>query len=188
MFIHSSAMVVIPICWFVSSKKILDKKMKLFGFMAIIGTFCSNSLFRLLSGFSLFAKYSDALLNGQGSSIPRLIVAWVPMFITILAYKRVKETAPPSIRLAVNMSFIGSCFYLVSTFTNGILIGRMPLYFTLYDLYLLPWLIKNGFTKESGKIVWLACVVFYLAFFCYQMYIPWEGLEYVSDFLHLNYL
>lgn len=188
MFIHSSAMVVIPVCWFISSKKILDKKMKLFGSMAIIGTFCSNSVFRLLCSLSWFSKYSDTLLNGRGSSIPRLIVAWVPMLITILAYGRVKAIAPPSIRLAVNMSFIGSCFYLVSTFTNGILIGRMPLYFTLYDLYLLPWLIKNGFTKESGKIVWLACVAFYLVFFCYQMYVPWEGLGYASDFLHLNFL
>lgn len=187
-FIHSSAIIVIPVCWFLSSKEILGRRMKLFGIITIAGTFLSKSAFSLLSGFGLFAKYSDSLLNGEGSSIPRLIVAWVPIFITILAYRRVKEIAPPSIRLAINMSFIGGCFYVASTFTNGILIGRMPLYFTLYDLYLLPWLIKKGFTKESGRIVWLACVIFYFAFFYYQMQVAWDSLEYVSEFLHLNYL
>ena len=187
-FIHSSALVVIPVCWFISSRKILDIKMKLFGFITIIGTFFSRNIFIALSDFGFFAKYSESLLNGEGSSIPRLIVACVPLFIILLSYRRVKEIAPPSIILAINMSFVGSCFYLASTFTNGILIGRMPLYFTPYDLFLLPWLIKRGFTKESGRIVWLACVIFYLAFFYYQMQVAWDGLEYVSEFLHLNFL
>lgn len=98
-----------------------------------------------------------------------------------------EKKANKSIKLAINMSFVGVCFYFASTFTDGILIGRMPIYFTVYNLYLLPWLIHNCFEIRSRKIVWLGCACAYGLYFYYQMEVAWGGLMYVSDILHINF-
>lgn len=185
--IHSSALFMIPICLFVSAKKILDEKMVAFAVLTVIGTRYSEKVFEMLN-FVLDKDYTDALTTGTGSNIIRLFVAVIPILIVIVSYRYVNEKATPSIRLAVDMSLVGTCFYFASTFTNGILIGRMPIYFTVYNLYLLPWLIKNCFNEESRKIAKVACMVMYAAYFYYQMEIAWSGLTYISQILNLNFL
>ena len=86
------------------------------------------------------------------------------------------------------MNLVGICFYFAATFTNGVLVGRMPIYFTVYGLYLLPWVIRNCFTKRSRKVVWVLCAISYFICFYYQMCIAWDGLMYVSKFLKLEFL
>lgn len=184
--IHSSAIFMVPVCLFVSAKKLLGEKMVVFALITVIGTRYSEVVFNMLN-FVLEKDYTEALAIGTGSNIIRLIVAAVPIMIVIMAYQYVKENASPSIYLAVNMSFIGVCFYFASSFTNGILVGRMPVYFTVYNLYLLPWLLKNCFKEKSKKIARMVCMVMYAVFFYYQMEIAWGGLMYVSDILNLQF-
>ena len=59
-------------------------------------------------------------------------------------------------------------------------------YFNVYNLILLPWMIKNCFTKDSERLVKLACVICYCIYFYYQIVITWN-LGYVSDILGLNF-
>ena len=184
--IHSSAIFIIPVCFFISSKTFLDKKIVLFAVITVIGTKYSEKVFELLKVL-MDKDYTDSLMAGGGSNIMRLLIASVPIIIVLMAYKYVKANAPATIRLAINMSFIGTCFYFASSFTNGILIGRMPIYFTVYNLYLLPWVIKNCFNEESKKIAQFACIVLYLVYFYYQMVVTWNGLTYVSHILNLNF-
>lgn len=184
--VHASALFVIPVCLFVSAEKIFGKRMMLFALATVIGVGFSENIFSFIDT-ALGQEYSLALDNGAGSGIMRLVVAIVPLCIVLVAYRYVKANATPSIILAINMSFIGSCFYLASTFTNGILVGRMPIYFTVYNLYLIPWLIRKCFNKKSSRIVYILCVILYLYFFYYQMHVAWGGLEYVSEILNLSY-
>lgn len=183
--IHSSVIFLIPVCLFVSAKKIFDKKMVIFILLTVVGTYFSESVFEIVE-LGLDKDYTASLEAGSGSNIIRLFVSLVPIMIVILTYKCVKEKATPFVCLAVNMSLVGSCFYFASTFTNGILIGRMPVYFEVYNLCLLPWLIKNCFTRQSRKFMWLACAGIYTIYFYYQMCIAWGGLVYVSDILQIN--
>lgn len=184
-FIHSSCIFLIPITMFVSAKEVLGRKMLFVALLTIVGTIFSDRLMGV--AMSVMDKdYSDAFSSGSGSSFIRLLVSAVPIFIVLFFYKRVKILAPPAIILAVNMSFIGVCFFFASTFTNGILIGRMPIYFMIYNFYLFPWLLKNCFRNTHGIITAL-CIVFYGFYFYYQMCIAWHGLPYVSDILNLKY-
>ena len=183
---HSSAIFLAFICLFVSSKKILDFRMILFGIITTLGINYSEGVFTFLKA-ALDMDYSEALSSTDGSSIIRLLISGIPILIVLIMYRYIKYEAPPSIRLAINMSFIGDCFYLAASFTNGILIGRMPIYFTIYNLYLLPWLIHKCFTKNSVKLVLMLTYGFYLLYFYYQIVISWSGMEYVSKFLNLYY-
>lgn len=185
--IHSSAVFVAVNIFFVSTKQIFGKKMLFFILLTVIGTYYSENIFIFLNESTNTVNYAETMGMDGGSNIIRLFEAMVPLMIVALNYKNVERIAPESIKLAINMSLIGSCFYFASTFTNGILVGRMPIYFTVYNLYLLPWVIRNCFTDKSRKIVWMLCVVCYLAYFYYQMCVAWGGLMYVSDILNIRY-
>ncbi|WP_195637160.1 EpsG family protein [Enterocloster bolteae] len=184
--LHTSAIFVVPVCLFVSANKIWDKKMILFVLITIIGTRYSERIFSLLNR-GLDRDYSSSLAGGTGSTILRLAVAVVPVLIIFIAKRCVEMKADERIYLAANMSLVGACFYFASTFTSGILVGRMPIYFSIYNLYLLPWLIHHCFEKKSKLIVTYFCVMMYLFYFYYQMMIAWSGLPYISEFLHLRY-
>lgn len=185
--IHSSAIFMVIIVLFVSSEEIFGKKMIFFMTLTIIGTYYSEHVFEFLRTASDSLDYSATLEMSGGSSVLNVLVSAIPIVIVLLNFENVKKIAPRSIKLAINMSLVGSCFYFASTFTNGILIGRMPIYFTIYNLFLLPWVIRNCFTRESKKIVWVSCVVCYLAYFYYQMCIAWGGLMYVSEILNIRF-
>ena len=183
--IHSSAIFMIPIVFFVSSKEVFGKKMLFFSLITIIGTYYSDSVFSFLTNEILNEEYS--LASSDGSNVIRLLVEIIPIVIMLINMKNVRDKATPDIILATNMSFVGACFSFASTLTNGILVGRMPIYFTVYNLYLLPWLIKKCFVKKSQTIVGVCCIIMYALYFYYQMEVAWGGLEYCSEILRLNF-
>lgn len=184
--IHSSAIFLLPISLFVSSKTFWDKRMIIFIIITVIGTYFSESVFSMLNS-SMDKDYTEALESGSGSNYIRLIVALVPIIMVCFTQNTIKQRATPEINLAINMSLISACFYFASTFTNGILIGRMPIYFNIYNLYLIPWIIKNCFEKRTGMIITIICITMYAVYFYYQMEIAWHGLQYNSEILNLNF-
>ena len=186
--IHSSAIFMVVIVLFISVNDIFTKKMLFFVAVTVIGTYYSDQVFDFLSESSESLNYADTMGVDGGASILHLIIASVPIVIVLLNYRNVKRIAPQSIKLAINMNLVGICFYFAATFTNGVLVGRMPIYFTVYGLYLLPWVIRNCFTKRSRKVVWVLCAISYFICFYYQMCIAWDGLMYVRKFLKLEFL
>ncbi len=182
--IHSSAIFIIPIALLVTSDEFLSKRTIFIIIVAVVGTFFSEQALGFVGNF-LDKDYTSALESGTGSNIIRFLVVCVPAVMAIIARKKVNE-APKSIILAANMSIVAACFSLASTFTSGILVGRMTIYFSIYSLYLLPWLIKNMFDKESSRIVWWVCFALYGVYFYYQIMVAWKGLPYISDVLGIG--
>lgn len=184
--IHSSVWFIVPIMLFVSSKKIWDKRMQILIVITVVGTYYSDRVFNFINEVYV-DDYSLALETGNGSNFFRLLIAAVPLVIVILSRKCVEERADEKIKFAVNMSLVNFCFYFAASFTNGILVGRMPIYFTVYTFCLLPWLINNCFTNRTKRLMKIMCMVFYVFYFYYQMEIAWEGLTYVSYILNIYY-
>ncbi len=182
--IHSSAIFVIPIALLVVADEFLSKKTIFIIIVAVVGTYFSEQALSFVGGF-LDKDYSETLDSGTGSSIIRFLVVCVPAVMSFVARKKVNE-APKSIILAANMSIVAACFSFASTFTNGILVGRMTIYFSIYSLYLLPWLIKNIFDSNSFRIVWWVCFALYAVYFYYQIMVAWKGLPYISDILGIG--
>lgn len=62
------------------------------------------------------------------------------------------------VNLAANMSIVTAGLYVVSMFTSGIYIGRMPIYTSLYSYILLPWIFEHAFNERSKKLMYaLTC-------------------------------
>ena len=75
--------------------------------------------------------------------------------------------------MCVNMSLLSTGIYVVSIFTSGILVGRLPIYFSLYNYILLPWELEYIFTVRSKKILYLLMIGAYLVFYYYQLNYSW---------------
>ena len=86
------------------------------------------------------------------------------------------------------MSLISSGLYIISKIArSGVMLGRLPIYFSLYNLILLPWLIKFVFENNEKRLMNFMMIIGYCAFFYYQMVVIWNGMEYVSNILNLYY-
>jgi hypothetical protein len=66
--------------------------------------------------------------------------------------------------------------YIISMFTSGIYIARLPVYFSLFNYILLPWMIERFFEKNSAKLVYLMVIACYMGYYYYQMHIVWEAV------------
>ena len=69
---------------------------------------------------------------------------------------------------------ITAAVYLLSAFSSGIYIGRIPVLTTLQGYIILPWLIDRMFTRTSAWLVRIVFISVYLIFFYYQMHIAWQ--------------
>lgn len=183
--IHISALLLIPICIIVSNKKVLDFRFVLVGLVISLLVMFSDSFLPFIAGL-INKDYSETMMDASGSNIIRFFVSAVPVVISFISFRDTRKEASPAIILGINMSYMGAIFTLAASFSSGILVGRMPIYFTIYNYYVLPWLIRHKF-NNAKQLVRLLCIILYLLYFTYQMQISWSGLEYRSDFLGLDY-
>lgn len=184
-YFHSSALFIIPIVAVVSSKQLFGYRMILIVIATLIGTYFSDSFFESAAEV-MGRQYSTLNDEGRGSSFLRLLFTIVPVAIVLFDYNNVRKNAPPSIILGINMCLVGACFMFVSTFTNGILVGRMPGYFNIYALYVIPWLIYNCFRNNRGLVI-IIFIVVYIVWFYFQMVVAWHNLPYGSKFFGILY-
>lgn len=180
--VHSSVWFVVPLICVCTRGKILDKWMFLVVVCAIAGTWMMGGI---LEAASVVMNKDYDMSMSTGSSVIRLAVSAVPLVFVFLKRHQIRKDATPMITFAINMSLVGVCFYFAATFSSGILVGRMPVYFTMYNYILLPWLLKKYY---SNILISAGCIFCYTIFFYYQMCIAWQHLDYTSKILGLQYL
>ncbi len=169
---HTSALVVIPVYFFVHGKP-WNKKMILILIGSILAiTFVAEftDIIDILLSDSIYDA-SVLTNNSGGSNWLRIPIAAAPAIIALITRKKIEITAPKYINICINMSLVSACIYLVATFTSGIHMGRLPIYFELYGYISLPWLLNNAFDEETCKTAKITCVVCYLIMY---YLISWE--------------
>ena len=93
--------------------------------------------------------------------------------LALIFLRRIRALDVPLINLSVNMSVASLGIYIVSMFTSGIYIGRLPVYCSLYNYILLPWVLERTFEKSSAKLIMLMAMGCYMVFYYYQMHVIW---------------
>ena len=175
--IHGSALIMLPIV-FVAQGKAWNKKTVLLIIAIVLATAFVGQFTPILDTLMAETQYSDILtneiwLNDDGTNIIRVIVYSVPALLSLVGKKFIDNENNPVVNLSVNMSICAAAFYLLSSVTSGIYVGRIPIYMSLYSYISLPWLLKNIFTDKSMKIMYVFTIVLYLLFFYYQMFVIW---------------
>lgn len=175
--IHQTALLMIPMV-LIAQGKAWNKKTLFFIVMAIIGVLFVERFTSFLDVALAETQYKNVVSDWQsweddGTNILRVLVYSVPTIFAFIGKKRIKYEENKMIHFMTNMSIISTGLYVVSMFTSGIFIGRLPIYASLYGYILLPWEIEHIFTKESRKIVYILMVISYLMFYYYQFHFGW---------------
>lgn len=168
-YIHSTAIIWIPF-YFIVNYKPWSRKFILLSMLTAIAILALSK-----NNVLEDTNYSYVLESTGGVSPFRIVVMAVPTIFAFCKRKEVEEKATPFIDLCVNMSIITTELYLVGMFTSGIM-GRIPIYFQLFNYLLLPWLFNNFFEKKDALILILISSLCFLAYFCYDMYVAQNGV------------
>ncbi len=179
--VHPSAIIMLPAYFFVKSKPWSMRMVVAILLSLLAVTFVGEftDLLNFMTEDTVFEQNAAILENDDGSNIMRFFVAAVPAVLAFLKKDEVEAMNLPTVNVMINMSVITACLYLISTFTSGVLMGRLPIYFELTGYALIPWLLENVYDKNDAKIFKIACIGCYIVFFYFQVW----GLEYTSDTL-----
>lgn len=173
--IHAMALIVIPFI-FISQGKAWNKKSLLFLIGVVLSIIFLDQFTNIVTTTMENTQYSAGVgdfLSDTGVNIYRVIVYSVPTIISLIFKRRLDRYQNRMINFCINMSIVSSGLYIIGYFTSGIMFGRLPIFFSLYNYILLPWEIQNLFTRESAKIITVVCCGLYLFFFYYQMHFAW---------------
>lgn len=180
-FIHSSALLWIPV-YFIINFEPWSKK---FIILSAIITIALYIYTRTSALEDSEYSYLNNVEYRNGVNPIRVLVMAMPSLMAFIRRKEINVDDKPFIKFWINLSVLTTECYLVSMFTSGVM-GRMPIYFQMFNLLLLPWLLKNGFDESMGKSILIASLIGYFAYFWYDMYIAGNG-QYVSNSLGYSY-
>ena len=171
---HQSALLVLPFVFIVQGKA-WNKKTLLFIFAVIVAVMFANQFTNILDTMLAETQYENVISDWEnwqddGTNLLRVLVYCVPTILSLIGMKYIRQEDDPLINLCTNMSIASAGLYVVSMFTSGVFIGRLPIYFSLYNYILLPWEIDNIFTKQSAKLIYIAMVIAYLGFYLYSVW------------------
>ena len=189
--IHTSALILIPM-YFIAKGEPWNKRTMMFIGAIILAMVFADKFTNLLTDVVENTDYATSVNEfkdtDDGTSVIRILVESVPIIIAFVYRDKIKDKLTPIIKLSINMSLIASGLYVISKVArSGILLGRLPIYFSMYNLILLPWLIKTIFEGKEKNLIYYTMIVCYFVFFYYQMCVAWGGMEYNSTILNLHY-
>lgn len=189
--IHTSALILLP-TYFIVTGEPWDKRTMLFICLIILAMLFTSKFTGLLEDAVENTNYASSMeefkATDDGTNPIRILVESVPIIIAFMYRNKIKDKLTPIIKLSINMSLVASGLYIISKVArSGVMLGRLPIYFSMYNLILLPWLIKNIFDKKDKVLVYYLMIILYIAFFYYQMVVAWDGLIYVSNILNIKY-
>lgn len=185
---HNSVLIFIPV-YFIVQGEAWNRRTILFILLTIMVMVFAHQFTSLFNDVIENTSYNDTVQllsdTDNGTNIIRILVESVPTIIAFIYRKKIKEISTSTIDLCINMSIMGTGIYIISKIlSSGVMIGRLPIYFTMYNLILLPWMIQNLFDKDIKKLIYYIMILCYFVFFYYQIFINWGGFKYVSDILN----
>lgn len=186
---HASAMIMVPL-YFVLTRKRLN--MGIWAFYSVVLLFfvapsLAESLMGDLLKDSVYSEYMD--IDDQ-MNITRLLVAAIPLILTLFYCKTIDRKAKPSpnspeymsyklTNLLINMQFISFGFTVLGL--RMVYFARLSMYFEITNALLLPIAIRGSFDRESAKTVKRIAILLYFIYFLYQTY-TYNNYLYFNDF------
>lgn len=171
---HASALIMIPMSLIVQGKP-WNHKTVLFMLAVLVAVTSVDTLTGAITSLMENTQYANEVnqfLATDGTNYLRVLVFCIPPVMSLF-FRRWCPEGDPLYDLSVNMSIASMGTYIVSMFTSGIFMGRMPIYFSLYNYMLLPRIIQRSFEKRSANLVLLLVMGCYMVYYYYQISITW---------------
>ncbi|EGT0690844.1 EpsG family protein, partial [Clostridium perfringens] len=174
--IHISSLIMIPVYFLVNIKAFSKKTIIVILFSVVFIIFfypIINFLYGVIGG--KFSQYKS--FNEGGANFIRILVECVPLVLAFI-YRKLFDRNKFNVDLFINMSLLNSLIMIVSLY-NWIF-ARFAIYLGLYNLILLPYIIKSLVCKRERKIIYYLFLVFYFIFFYYESIV--SNIKYIGLF------
>lgn len=177
---HQSALIMIPFLM-IAQGAAWNKRMLLFLLGTLAAILFVDRFTDILDSAMQETQYANMVTDwtewqDDGTNPIRVLVYSIPTFLSLAGLPYIRAEDDRIINFCTNMSIISTGLYMISIFTSGIFMGRLPIYCSLYNYILLPWEIEHMFTEDSQRLIKLIMVGAYLAFYYYQMHVIWGFL------------
>lgn len=187
--IHQSALIFIPM-YFIVNGEPWNKRTMIFVVLIMLAIIFADKFTGMLDTAMEHTDYASSMEEfkniDDGTNPIRILVESIPIILAFIYRNKIKDKLTPIIKLSINMSLVSSGLYIISKVArSGIMLGRLPIYFSMYNLVLLPWLINNVFEKDEKRLMRYSMIICYLGFFYYQMVVSWNGFGYGSNILNI---
>ena len=174
---HASALVFLPVIFIVNGKAWNYRTLLFIVAIILVVVFIDR-----VTGF-MSAAMEDTAYEGDimflnrelddGTNIFRVLFYSLPAVMSFIFRRYLNYADDPLINVCANLSIVTAGFYVFSYFSSGILMGAIPIFFSLANYILLPWLIINVFNEPSQRIMRLFFIGMYIFFFYYQCGPTW---------------
>lgn len=178
---HQSALLMIPVIFIIQGKA-WNKKTIICILASLVALVFVDQFTNILDSLLAETQYVNVVSdykswNDDGTNPIRVLVYSIPMILSIVGLRYIREEDNPVINMTVNASIITTGLLIISAGTSGIFLGRLPIFTSLWaQCILLPWEIEHMFTPESARIVKIAAIICYCMFFYYQLHFAWTLL------------
>lgn len=183
---HLSALILIPI-YFIIQGKPFGKRIILFIFLILVAVLLVDqfvvSLDSLLED-TAYAGTATQIAEDNGVNPLRFLVMLVPPALAFIKRKELEQINNHYINICINMSVICAGLYFLGMFSSGVFIGRLPIYFELYNLILLPFLIEKCFELKWKQLLYILSSIGYLLF--YVLTFNWHYISDITGFIDSN--
>lgn len=174
---HQSSLLMIPFI-LIAPGKAWNWKTLLFVLGTITAVFFVDRFTNILDSMLVSTQYTNVVsdytaFGDNGTNPIRVLVYSIPAIISFFFRKQIQEEDSPIINLCTNMSIFSMGLYIVSMFTSGIFLGRLPIYVSLYGYILLPWEIENLLDQKLRRIATILMILGFLGYYYYQMHYTW---------------
>lgn len=170
--IHLTALLFLPFIFIVNGRAWNIRTLAFIGSIFLAVLFLDRFTGILTTVMEDTAYEGDIMfLNSSvddGTNIMRVLFYSVPTVMAWLFRPYIDRADDPMINVCANMSIVAAGFYVLSFFTSGIILGRIPIFFSLANYILIPWLISEVFDSGSGVIISSIFVGVYSLFFYLQ--------------------
>lgn len=168
--IHITCLLMLPI-YFVAKSKPWQFRIFVFIIAIIIICIFAEPFFEGLEDSVLsdtsYAGVTDQFENDDGVNPLRALFYSVFPILAFARRKSLEEQyeSNPMLPIAVNMSLVSAALNFVGIFTSGILIGRLPIYCSVYNMLLIPYIFEYGFNDKDRAFVKLGIVAMNMLMF-----------------------
>lgn len=168
-FIHSSVIFWIPV-YFIVNLKPWAKKQVILTVLLIVALYFVSKSSALQD-----TDYAYVSSNDSGINPFRVIVMSLPAILSFIYRKDISRIDDNIYNIIINISIVCSGCFIAGMITNGF-VARIAVFFQLFIYLLLPWILKEVVNEYVGKTMTIICVIGFIAYFCYDMYVAGNGI------------
>lgn len=171
--VHQTALIMIPLI-LIAQGEAWNKRTLLFIVATLAAILFVGEFTNLLDMALEETQYENVIseytsFKDDGTNPIRVLVYSIPAILAFVGRHKIRKSDDQLIKFCTNMSIISAGLYMISMFTSGIYMGRLPIYASLYGYILLPWEIEHLFTRRTRKFIYAVLVLCYGVFYYLQM-------------------